>query len=90
MASTILKCVNKNGIPTIESNGLIQDKDNATFIFNKHLYTNNPFAGLIIVKIRQEDTVTSCDAFIRFSTYGVENSTKQLTGYNDKYIKSGD
>lgn len=90
MADTILKFVNRNGIPCIQSNGVNLTTTAATFSFDPHPFVGSRFAGLIAVKIRDGFTSPTTAVPIQFTTTGVPNSTMTLQGYGNQVVSTAD
>lgn len=44
---------NINGIPRIESTGVVVNTDNVTFTFRSHNYLRRPFNGIVLVRLNQ-------------------------------------
>lgn len=79
-----LKFVNGRGIPCIESTGVALTTTAAVFSFDPYRMGNLPFAGLIAVKIRPQDTFTAPATAVpvQFATTGVASSNVTLQGRN--------
>ena len=81
--------VNRNGIPTLDSQGVTVTATDVQFSFRNHRYVGAPYRGLVIIRLSQAiPTGTTATLPIVFTSEG--NSPRALTGYNGDPITVGD
>ncbi len=81
--------VNRNGIPTLDSQGVTATATDVQFSFRNHRYVGAPYRGLIIIRLSQAvPTGTTATLPIVFTSEG--NSPRALTGFNGDPITVGD
>lgn len=88
--ATILRKVNGNGIPCIESTAVSLTTTAATFTFNSHPFVRNNFSGLILVKISNTFTPPATAVPVQFVTDGVPNSTQPVLTFNGTAVTTTD
>lgn len=81
--------VNRNGIPTLESQGVTVTTTDVQFSFRNHRFVGAPYRGLIIIRIGQAvPDVTTTTLPIVFTSEG--NAPKALTGFGGSAITVAD
>lgn len=77
---------NRQGIPRLEATGVTVSTTAATFSFNPHRFLNEPYCGLLIVKLPAY-TAPATAVPIVFSTNG---KTQTVTTYGGTTVTSSD
>ena len=88
--ATILRRVNGEGIPCIESTAVELTTTAATFTFNAHPFVRNNFSGLILVKISNTFTAPGTPVPVQFTTAGVAGSTQPVLTFNGTEVTTAD
>jgi hypothetical protein len=75
---SILKNVNRGGVPCMETVGATLSTSALTYTFNPHPFVGNFFQGLFAVKVSGTPTAPTTAVPVNFTTEGVGGSTVVL------------
>lgn len=72
---SVLKNVNRGGIPCLETKSATLSSSALTYAFNPHPFVGNSFQGLFAVKVSGTPTAPTTAVPLNFTTEGVGGST---------------
>jgi len=90
MASTVLKFVNRVGIPALETINATQTTTGLTYLFNRHPYINTAFQGFFVAKISGTPAAPQSAVPIYFATDGVANSSVEVCNATGAGLTTGE
>lgn len=90
MASTILKSVNRAGIPALETIKATLTTTGLTYTFNNHPFVRMPFQGFFVAKITGTPASPTTAVPIYFETDGIPNSSVEVCNATGAGLVTGD